>query len=229
MSRSLRHTWKFCDAVATLTTARCLGNTTCMCMTCLSSNRKSRWKIPVDVSRWHIVTHAVFCRKKLSSNLWDVPHVFEVARESLPSTSISILTCLDPETNIVPLSANDVSTRAENNLYVARYYLLTVLWCDAPESHSHLSERLMLFTFTAEKAEPVVSSTDDWSMHSVTSNLLLSASVSDISFQDDQTCHSENRCGFVCCVWLNYSTHLVYSTLYWLPPIGTRGWCMCRE
>jgi len=62
-------------------------------------------------------------------------------------------------------------------------------------------------------------------MPSVTSNLLLSASVSDISFPYDQTCHSENRCDFVCCFRLTSSTHLVYSTLFWPPPIGT-SWLM---
>jgi hypothetical protein len=49
------------------------------------------------------------------------------------------------------------------------------MWCNVPQSHTHLSERLTLFTLTAEKAEPVVLSTDDVPMPYVTSNLLFSA------------------------------------------------------
>jgi len=94
--------------------------------------------------------------------------------------------------------------------------------CSAPELHTHLSECLMmLFTLTAKKVKPVVSSNDNAPLLSMISNLLLLASDSYISFSDGQPCHSENRCGFVCCIWLISSTHLVYWTLFRIPPIGT--------
>ena len=91
----------------------------------------------------------------------------------MPSTSISTLTWPDPQASIVPLSANDILTRAKHQFYVAMYCLF--MWCDAPETHAHLSASFMLFTLTAENAEPLVSSTDDEPMLSVTTDLFFSA------------------------------------------------------
>jgi len=39
-------------------------------------------------------------------------------------------------------------------------------------------------------------------------------SISDNSFSDGQPSHNENRCGFLCCLWLTSSNHLVNSTLF---------------
>jgi hypothetical protein len=41
------------------------------------------------------------------------------------------------------------------------YCLFAVMWCKATESHTCLSESLMLFTLTAQNAEPLVMSSDD--------------------------------------------------------------------
>ena len=66
-------------------------------------------------------------------------------------------------------------TGAENVLYVAKYFLFTVMWCIAPESHTHLSTSLTLFTLTAESTEPLLLSTEGEPMLSVTTDLFLSA------------------------------------------------------
>jgi hypothetical protein len=93
--------------------------------------------------------------------------------------------------------------------------LFAVMWCKATESHTHLSESLMLFTLTAENAEHLV--LVQWRCTHAMLLLIYSCqlSVSDNSFSDGQPCHNEHSCSFLCSLWLTSSNHPVYSTLFW--------------
>jgi len=160
-----------------------------------------------------VLGHALY-QEQVFTNIGDAPHVFQEPGHHLPSTSISTLTRPDPQASIIPLSAHDILTRAKRQFYIAMYCLFTVMWCNAPESHAHLSTSFMLFTLTAENLNL-------W-YHPLTmspcylSSLIFSSqlSVSNNSFSDGQPSHSENSCSFLCCFWLTSSTHSVYLMLF---------------
>lgn len=98
-------------------------------------------------------------------------------------------------------------------MYIAKYRVIAVMWCDSPDSHTHLSTSLTLLTLTAENAEPLVSSTDNEPIVSVASDLFFSLPVSNSSFSDGHPSHSENTYSFLSCLLLTSSTHLVYLAL----------------
>lgn len=91
------------------------------------------------------------------SNTGDVPHVFQVATAALGL--------------YYHLNINETRPTSQYRYFIFQWYIdysrkpiyitHSQSWCDALESHTHLSTSLILFTLTAEHTWPLVSSIDD--------------------------------------------------------------------